>query len=1193
MQKTSYRLLDIFVLIGQRLASGILVLLAIMYLTYFGLDMARGTPSQQAIIQAGQQTITYLGRLSHGDFGETLAGSTTFRPVPVMEVVPVAVGRSLGLLAAAMLIAISVGIVLGVWASRGRHSKWSLVTLLASIIGVSAPSFFAALLLQMAVIKLTRITGRTWLPVGGYGWDAHLLLPALVLAARPLAQIARVTFVTLNEVFTQDYVRTAYSKGLTDRLVMISHVIRNAAVPVLTTIGISLRFSLSSLPLVEYFFSWQGMGFTLLKSISQQDDNLTIIFILILGGIFILVNLLLDLSYRLIDPRLRSVPEHIARGNQPEFWNSLRGLWHDVVQTLRLQTLRRWWLARKAPPQPSSFRKVLDEHGDHEELAVNGFTGNRRAWLQGTLGNLPLMVGIVFVVLLLGMIVFAVQLSPHSPYTTRGLQIVNGEFFVPPFAPDETYPWGTDVLGRDMMSLIIAGAQQTLFLAMWVMIARILIGFTLGAIAGWLNGSWLDRLLLGLAEVLSAFPTLLLAMTFILALGIHNGIRPFVIALSFVGWGEIMQFVRSEVLNIRPKVFIESAIALGSRTPRIILHHVLPNLIPALISLAALEMGAVLMLLGELGFIGIFIGGGAFAELDIFGQAYHYSDIPEWGALLSNVRLYARTYPWTAIYPSLAFFVAILGFNLLGEGLRRLVETVGARVMRLFNRYSFGLVLVAVIGFLWVRGSTGALAYYQEQASQFDAQQADRYLQTLTLPGMEGRALDTTGQLFSAMYMAQQFEELGIQAAGENFSYYQPRKRSYEKLDEVPELRILDGGTALQYHQDYVEFPSRTRNLGSASGKIRVIGFRELMQAGTYYASYPALVNLDVSKDILMVLSTDQVPYLDEVPRAGLLVVTDNPLDLQRRNTLSPTSPLWQVYGVGRQRGQDTPQLWISEQVADRLLAGSGETVADLRKKTVNLGLDELIQVSTETAVEMTVKGTIQDRVLVNNVIGHWPGQAAGGGGDAQSKLDDQMIVVMAQYDAPPLDPTGEIYSGANDNASALAVMLETIRTMQATGYQPYKSILFVAYSGEGYDGGAPAVPEVAKFLQTKYGFSSNFTVEAVINLRGLGGSEGDAIELQTGGSLRLANLFENSAKRMGVPVKRARSGLDISVVFSDGSVNASAEEAPIIGLTWADWQQTSNSAYDTLDNISIDHLDGAGRTLSLALMILGKETDY
>ncbi len=104
-----------------------------------------------------------------------------------------------------------------------------------------------------------------------------------------------------------------------------------------------------------------------------------------------------------------------------------------------------------------------------------------------------------------------------------------------------------------------------------------------------------------------------------------------------------MQYVRGQVTSIRPQPYIESAQATGLRQPQIIFRHVLPNLLAALLGIAALEMGAVLLLLAELGFVGIFIGGGAFADLDTLvsgGTGYHYSDVPEWGSMLANVRVY-------------------------------------------------------------------------------------------------------------------------------------------------------------------------------------------------------------------------------------------------------------------------------------------------------------------------------------------------------------------------------------------------------------------------------------------------------------------------------------------------------------------------------------------------------------------------
>src|SRR5690606_41705060 len=122
-----------------------------------------------------------------------------------------------------------VGALIGFAAARWRHSNRSLGLLMASIIGVSAPSFFVALLLQIAAITWTRQTGRALLPVAGFGWDKHLILPVLVLAARPIAQITRVTFVTVGDILDQDYVRTAYSKGLRGYQTRLHHVLPNAA----------------------------------------------------------------------------------------------------------------------------------------------------------------------------------------------------------------------------------------------------------------------------------------------------------------------------------------------------------------------------------------------------------------------------------------------------------------------------------------------------------------------------------------------------------------------------------------------------------------------------------------------------------------------------------------------------------------------------------------------------------------------------------------------------------------------------------------------------------------------------------------------------------------------------------------------------------------------------------------------------
>ena len=1163
----------------RRILTSLLVLIAVIYLTYLGLDMARGAPFGESLTQALGDTRAYLARLPRGDLGMSEAGSLNLRPVAVAEILPQLAARSLGLLGVSLLFAVALGVPLGIFAATRRRFA-DLPILLASIAGVSLPSFFTALLLQLAVIKATQTFGRTILPVGGFGWDAHLLLPALVLAARPVAQITRLTYTSVREVMGQDYVRTAYSKGLEERVILLRHILRNAAIPVLTTIGLSGRFALSSLPVVEFFFGWPGMGFTLLKSIARADQNLTIALVGTLGLTFLLVNALLEGIYRLADPRLRR-----GNGIQREARRSLRGNIRALAEGTRalLKALNPvgWPLLRKAEPLPP-LPKVS---AAPSEAVISPKAARRREarrWLRALAGNPPLIAGLLFMFLLAALFFGGAQMAPHSPYATQGLTIVDGEMRVPPFAPDAAHPWGTDVLGRDILSLILAGAQQTLLLAALVTLARLALGTVLGALAGWFRDSWLDRLLLGIVETLAAFPTLLLGMVFILALGIREGVRPFLIALSLTGWGEVMQFARAEVIKLRPRPFIESAHAAGASTRRILGRHILPNLIPHLVSLSALEMGAVLMLLGELGFVGIFIGGGSFAELDVGGAPYHYSDVPEWAALLSNVRAYARSYPWTGVYPALAFFAAILGFNLFGEGVRRLMEDMGVRVARLFNKYTLAASALLLGAFLLWQGSTGEMAVYARQARAFDGQRAFAAAETLSAPAWEGRALGSAGMQSAAAWIAEQFEAAGLQPAGESSTYFQTRKRAFEALSAPPELAIA--GESLTYHQDFAEFPGEYRNLGEASGSVRLVTFGALRRVGTWNASYPALKGLDYSGEILLLLSPWDVRYLQGVPHGGALVVADDPAALSRRVTLSPADPTASLLGTGRAVGQDAPIVWISPQTAGRLLAAGGLTLEEARARRDALGTDEVFDLPLNVPAALRVQGEVLSGVEVSHVLGFWPGASS----SQFEGLDNHLIVVLAQYDSPAPSPDGIPLPAANDNASGVALMLEMARAMQESGYQPYRSILFVAYSGEGLEGGEPVNPrDVSKFLQAKTGFANAFTVDAIVELRGLG--SGESLLLDVSGSQHLGQVFEQAARRLRVRVRRQEAPIDLSIVFEERPPQSGGDEAPQIGIYGQGWEAFSHTPQDSPALLSADSMQRFGRALTLGLMALGR----
>ena len=177
--------------------------------------------------------------------------------------------------------------------------------MLLSVAGASTPSFLMGMILWAANIWVHRTFNIKVLPATGFGWDAHVIMPVLVLAMRPIAQVAQITYISVREALGQDYIRTAHSKGLTWRAVQNVHVLPNVLIPILNTLGASLRYSLASLPIVEVFFQWPGVGMRLLDAIGLGRSALVIDLILSLGLFFLLVNLLIEFSFPVIDPRLR------------------------------------------------------------------------------------------------------------------------------------------------------------------------------------------------------------------------------------------------------------------------------------------------------------------------------------------------------------------------------------------------------------------------------------------------------------------------------------------------------------------------------------------------------------------------------------------------------------------------------------------------------------------------------------------------------------------------------------------------------------------------------------------------------------------------------------------------------------------------------------------------------------------------
>ncbi|MEA3338001.1 MAG: ABC transporter permease [Chloroflexota bacterium] len=289
----------------------LVVAIAIVFFVFLGMRMARNSTAPRPDYRIGRhaqaavgETETFFINLIKGDLGAVQVSRD--HATPITDILKETYVNSMGLLLASLVISTLLGLLVGTIAALRRTSLASFALLSATVIGISIPSFFVAMLLQMLSIKVVQNYGIRIAFVGGFGWDwRHMLFPLIVLSARPVAYITRVTFVTLGEVLGQDYIRTATAKGLSLRQVINGHALRNAAVPIFTAGAISLRFALGTLPVVEFFFGWPGLGNRLLLGIQNGETQVVAALALALGTTFLLVNLALDVMYRFIDPRLR------------------------------------------------------------------------------------------------------------------------------------------------------------------------------------------------------------------------------------------------------------------------------------------------------------------------------------------------------------------------------------------------------------------------------------------------------------------------------------------------------------------------------------------------------------------------------------------------------------------------------------------------------------------------------------------------------------------------------------------------------------------------------------------------------------------------------------------------------------------------------------------------------------------------
>jgi len=527
---------------------------------------------------------TWSWRILHFDLGTSI-----FTNLPVTSLIAQRIEPTLSLMALSLVLAIFVAVPLGVLAAWKAGSFADRAIMAFAVLAFSLPVFVVGYLLAYVfALELE------WLPVQGYSplangfwpWLQNLILPAVALGDVYIALIARITRASMLEVLQQDYIRTARAKGLGQRNILFVHALKNAAVPIVTVIGIGVALLIGGAVVTESVFAIPGLGRLTVDAILRRDYPVIQGIVLMFSFLYALVNLLVSATSS------APVPPGL------------------VV----------------APQLPDLLLPVKVHRG------VFGFLRNNPTVAIGGL-------------LLLGLVLIAI----FAPYlgTVDPTALAPAKRTRPPSAD---FWFGTDALGRDVYSRVLYGTRVSLTVGLSVAVLATLAGLAVGLVSGFIR--WADTIIMRFMDGLMSIPPILLAVA-LMALT-RGSVGNVIMAITIAEIPRVSRLVRGVVLSLREQAYVDAAVASGTRTPMIILRHILPNTLAPILVQATYVCASAMIVESILSFIG----------------AGTPPTIPSWGNIMAEGRALWQVKPFIVFFPAAFLSVTVLAVNLLGDGLR-------------------------------------------------------------------------------------------------------------------------------------------------------------------------------------------------------------------------------------------------------------------------------------------------------------------------------------------------------------------------------------------------------------------------------------------------------------------------------------------------------------------------------------------
>ena len=615
----------------------------------------------------------YMFKLVQGDLG-----MSEISGFGVWESFITRLPNTLLLASCAFIIGVTIAIPVGVIAARHRGTITDNLTTAVTMVGMSMPGFWLGILL---ILFFSYQLG--WFPTGGMRDGARsIVLPAVAASVSLIATATRQTRSSMLEVLKADYLRTARAKGVPERLVIRKHALGNALIPIVTSVGMALSGALAGSAIIESVFAWPGIGRFVVEAVNTRDVDATTGFVVLTSIIYCLVQLGVDMLYAFIDPRIKAQyvnagksRKRRARRAAPKTSLALSpavsapGASGGILDT---ENAILWYGAgfsgENAPSPTEAESSALDEEPalwetadsaiDRDSASESGESAvvagelltrkyRKRSQIGEVVHRLKRNPGAIFGVVIISAMLLLFIVAQFVPFEAATAAKVQDRFS----PPGSTYFFGTDSMGRDLFMRVVYAARFSLPIGFGATAVAAIIGVLLGSQAAYYGGA-ADDIIMRFSDILASIPGILLGMVIISALG--RSLTNLIIAVGISSIPIFIRTSRASLLSVKGNEFVEAARAVGLSNFRIIFTQVLPNgLAPIMISFS-IALGMSILVSASLSFLGLGIP----------------VPNPEWGSLVSAGRDNVRNAPWLTAFPGVFIMATVMGFNMLGDGLR-------------------------------------------------------------------------------------------------------------------------------------------------------------------------------------------------------------------------------------------------------------------------------------------------------------------------------------------------------------------------------------------------------------------------------------------------------------------------------------------------------------------------------------------